>query len=361
MDCSQNVGVVVSRLNDPWVRRLSDATTSIDKARRQRLLFERVSVKSSHVEPVASWCALALLDAILGLARRGAEVVFLPPGVAAQTVSALSDATTLPLIVSAEDSASIERQLDACFCKPLPPFKIGVVGGVGPAATVDFLAKLVASTPATRDQEHIKVVVEQNPQIPDRTAHLLGLSDADPSVAIYAACLSVLRCGASIIVMPCNTAHAYVEQLQARLRIRIVNMLDETISHIVHQYGRDIPVGLLATSGTIESAVYAKAAAKQGLTLIAPDSTHQARVMRAIYGERGIKAGFVAGDCWDDLLSAVLFLERAGAAVLILGCTELPLLLKHNPQFPIGNGHVALVDPTLVLAQRCVELAAKSA
>ena len=79
MDCAQNVGVVVSRLNDPWVRRLSDATTPIDKARRQRLLFERVSVKTSQVEPVAPWCALALLDAIVGLARRGAEVVFLRP------------------------------------------------------------------------------------------------------------------------------------------------------------------------------------------------------------------------------------------------------------------------------------------
>lgn len=239
-----------------------------------------------------------------------------------------------------------------------PPFKLGIVGGVGPAATVDFMGKVVAHTSAGRDQEHIKMVVEQNPQIPDRTANLLNY-ETDPTMAMYATCKRLESAGANAIAIPCNTAHAFVERIQAHLRVPIVNMLTETIEAIVQRYGASKTVGLLATSGTIKSQVYHEAAWRAGLQIIIPGTDYQALVMEAIYGNHGIKAGFREGICKDQLLTAAGHLCELGADVLILGCTELPLVLKHKESYMIKNHEIALVDPTTILALKCIELAGK--
>ena len=239
-----------------------------------------------------------------------------------------------------------------------PPFKLGIVGGVGPAATVDFMGKVVAHTPAGRDQEHIKMVVEQNPQIPDRTANLLH-DETDPTMAMYATCKRLESAGANAIAIPCNTAHAFVERIQAHLRVPIVNMLTETVEAIVQQYGAGITVGLLATSGTIKSQVYHDAARRTGLQIIVPGVDYQAMVMDSIYGARGIKAGFTEGICKDQLLLAAEHLCELGAEVLILGCTELPLVLEHSEACMINGHQVALIDPTTILAIKCIQLSRK--
>ncbi|RBH52806.1 MULTISPECIES: amino acid racemase [Pseudomonas] len=239
------------------------------------------------------------------------------------------------------------------------PFKLGIVGGVGPAATVDFMAKVVRHTPAGRDQDHIKMVVEQNPQIPDRTANLL-FDEADPTLALYATCKRLESAGAQAIAIPCNTAHAFVERLQPYLRVPIINMLSETVEAIARQHGSGKHIGLLATSGTVQSQVYHQAARHAGLPLLIPGFDYQELVMSAIYGERGIKAGFTDGLCKEQLLLAVEHLCELGAEVIILGCTELPLVLSHCDDFQVRGHRVALVDPTSVLALRCVSLATSS-
>lgn len=115
------------------------------------------------------------------------------------------------------------------------PFKIGVVGGVGPAATVDGMSKIVVNTPARKDQEHIKVVVEENPQIPDRTDNSLN-GGRDPTIALYATCKRLEEDEASVIAIPCNTVHAYIARIQSLLSIPIVNMLHETMAYIADHY-----------------------------------------------------------------------------------------------------------------------------
>ncbi|WP_260960917.1 aspartate/glutamate racemase family protein [Pseudomonas citri] len=236
------------------------------------------------------------------------------------------------------------------------PFKLGIVGGVGPAATVDFMAKVVANTPAGKDQDHIKLVVEQNPQIPDRTASLVR-DETDPTMAMYATCKRLESAGANAIAIPCNTAHAFVERIQAHLRVPIVNMLNETVEWILHAYGPGKAIGLLATSGTVQSQVYHQAARRAGLQILTPGVDYQAMIMDAIYGPRGIKAGFTEGLCKEQLLLAAEHLCELGADVLILGCTELPLVLEHCAAFEINGHRVALVDPTKILAMKCVALA----
>src|SRR5207253_11171807 len=113
----------------------------------------------------------------------------------------------------------------------------------------------------------------------------------------------------------------------------------------------------LPISGTIKSLVYHEAARRAGLQIIAPGVDYQALVMDAIYGERGIKAGFTEGICKDQLLTAAEHLCELGADVLILGCTELPLVLEHSDAFMIKGHTVALIDPTTILAMKCIQLA----
>ena len=234
-------------------------------------------------------------------------------------------------------------------------FKIGVVGGVGPAATADFLRKIVHNTSAARDQDHIKLVVEQNPQIPDRTANLIG-DGPDPTVALYATCKKLEAGDADLIAIPCNTAHAFVERIQPYLSIPIVNMLHETVRHLRHEHPECERVGLLATSGTLASRVYHEAIEAAGLHALVPNELNQARVMNAIYGEKGVKAGGTDGACREDLLAALAHLVERGAQAVILGCTELPLLLASSPAFPVAGRHVVLLDPTDILARSCVVL-----
>lgn len=233
------------------------------------------------------------------------------------------------------------------------PFEIGVVGGVGPAATVDFMDKVVKRTRAARDQDHIKMVVEQNPQIPDRTANLISDGD-DPTIPLYSTCKRLEADGADAIAIPCNTAHAYVARIQKHLGVPIVNMLTETAAHIRAAHPEVCSVGLLATAGTVASGVYQEALEAVGLTLVTPDALMQARVMEAIYGKNGVKASFTTGQCRDDLLAAIKHVRDKGAEAAILGCTELPLIA---PEAEARDGLPVLLDPTDILARKCVVLA----
>ncbi|MBB5504369.1 amino acid racemase [Paraburkholderia atlantica] len=244
----------------------------------------------------------------------------------------------------------------AQYTQPQRAFRLGVVGGIGPAATVDFMGKVVRNTPAARDQDHIRIMVEQNPQIPDRTAALLGRGD-DPTLALYAACKTLEEGGADLIAIPCNTAHAFVERLQPALRVPIVNMLTCTADYLRETFPGLREVGVLATSGTLASRVYEQVLDARGLAQIAPSAAAQARLMNAIYGPRGAKAGHTSGECCDDLAAAVDDLVAQGVQVIVLACTELPLLLREPVLASPGGRVVRLVDPTDVLARRCVAYA----
>ncbi|MDR0578613.1 MAG: aspartate/glutamate racemase family protein [Candidatus Accumulibacter sp.] len=298
----------------------------------------------------------ALADACRDLARRGAESI-IAGDVALPFAQGLRE-RGFPVVDVLRVYVGYAAALP--LAEKARPFKIGVVGGVGPAATVDLLDKIVRNTPARRDQEHLKVAVEMNPQIPDRTAYLLD-GGADPTVALYAACKRLEATGASVIAIPCNTAHAFVGRIQPFLSIPIVNMLRETAEYIRRNHGGCSKVGLLATSGTIDSRVYHEAIGAAGFETLVPDAENQERVMNAIYGPRGVKAGFTEGECVADLSRALASLVERGAEAVILGCTELPLLLARNEAFPIAGKTVAVLDPTDILAKKCVDMGWRAA
>ena len=233
--------------------------------------------------------------------------------------------------------------------------KIGIIGGVGPSATVDFMDKIIRNTPAKKDQDHLKMVVEHNPQIPDRTAYLLEGGE-DPYIPLLKCAKDLEAYGADFIVIPCNTAHAFVDRIQEHLQIPIVGMIDAVVEQIEKCHPDIRTVGLIATSGTVSTGIYHRAFEKTGIDLICPDEPHQQLVMEAIYGEEGIKAGFTRGKPEENVLEVSISLVRRGARMLILGCTELPLVLAENEALRIEGRNIAILDPTNILARKCVSL-----
>jgi aspartate racemase len=241
--------------------------------------------------------------------------------------------------------------------QPKKQCKIGIIGGLGPSATVDLMDKIVKNTPAEKDQDHYKIIVEHNPQIPDRTAYLLQDAE-DPTIPLFTCAKNLEKREADFIAIPCNTAHAFIDRIQKYLSIPIVHMIEEVAAYIQKHFPATTAAGLLATTGTIKTGIYHKVFAGTDIRLVTPDEIHQQFVMEAIYGEKGVKAGFRQGAAREHLLKAAGYLVDKGTQVLILGCTELPLIMEANDRFPFGAREAAILDPTNILAQKCVSLLA---
>lgn len=224
---------------------------------------------------------------------------------------------------------------------------VGILGGLGPMATVDLFRRIVEFTPAKTDQEHLRIIIDCNPQIPDRTKAILH-GGPDPTPELIATANNLAKAGADFIVIPCNTAHYFLDRVKKEVNIPIVNMIEETAHYLKSNYPDVKCVGLLATSGTIRSNLYQKALEKVGINVLAGD---EKKIMEAIYGEEGIKAGNLGEKPKKLLKEAAQELIARGAQIVIAGCTEISLVLGER-DIP-----VPLVDPLTVLAKTAVELA----
>lgn len=220
---------------------------------------------------------------------------------------------------------------------------IGIIGGMGPLATCDLFQKIIMMTDASCDQEHIRVYIDNNTCIPDRTAAILGQGE-DPVAQMVDSAKKLSEMGADVLIMPCNTAHYFHSRVAQEVDTPLLHMIDET-AKVVSQKGIK-KVGLMATDGTIRSGVYAKAFEKAGIEMIAPATVGQKAVMEMIYD--GVKAGNYDLDL-TGFRSAMKELLDSGAETLILGCTELPVAFQ---MFGFTEPHV---DPTAILAAAAIE------
>ncbi len=224
---------------------------------------------------------------------------------------------------------------------------LGILGGLGPMATVYFYEMLTAHTKASCDQEHIDILISSRATTPDRTAFIVGESDESPIKAMIEEGKRLQDCGADLISMPCNTAHYFYDELTEALDIPVVNILYETAAHVKRMGART--VGILATEGTVRSGAYAHVCQQVGLSCIVPDAEHQALLSEIIYGQ--IKQGKPVDmrkfeRVRDHMISR-------GAERLVLGCTELSLIKRDND---LGD---LFVDSLEVLACRTIALCGK--
>ena len=228
---------------------------------------------------------------------------------------------------------------------------IGVLGGMGPEATIDLFTKIVKLTGARTDQAHLRVLIDNNPKIPNRVLAIQGRGPS-PLRELRKSARALAVAGADFIVMPCVTAHYYYRHLQRTSPIPIVHIVRETAAHVRSRFPEAGAVGLLATIGALEAGLFQAAFDGLPLQVLTPSAGVQERfIMRAIFHEKGIKA--VGPSAWSKrlIVDAANTLVARGARVVIAGCTEIPLVLKE------GDLSVPVVDPISVLAQVAIERA----
>lgn len=214
---------------------------------------------------------------------------------------------------------------------------LGVLGGMGPAATLDFLAKLQAATPVKREQDHLRVLVDINPQVPDRNA-----SESDPGPVLAAMARGLRDGGAQVLAIACNTAHAYAKDVEAS-GLPLVDML-ETAGLAAKARGATV-VGVLGTG--LALSLYRQRFSHMGLEVVMLDDHEQVEFMALLYR---IKQGDLGAASRETMAALAHRLVGKGAQSVVAGCTEVPLVLSHDAL------SVPLLDATQELARRCVEV-----
>lgn len=223
---------------------------------------------------------------------------------------------------------------------------IGIIGGMGPLATVDLYRRIVLRTKATKDQDHVHVIVDSNTNIPDRTKAIIGNGE-DPTIELMKSAKMLEQAGADFLIMPCNTAHYFIEVIKESVHIPFVNMLEETVKHTYNKYGKDTVVGILATDGTIKSKIYEEYYSKLGIRTVVPGKT-QEKIMKFIY--EVIKGGNY-DEGTDLLFECVEELKDMGADTFLLGCTELSSAqYLYKFEGPFINPMEVLTEASIVYA-----------
>ena len=220
---------------------------------------------------------------------------------------------------------------------------IGILGGMGPLATCDLFSKIIQITDASCDQEHVRICIDNKTEISDRTNAIIR-HGKDPVPEMVKSAVRLQSFGADVLIMPCNTAHYFYDRILPFVDIPFLSMIDETAKVISDRGLRK--VGLLATDGTLQTAVYEKAFKKRGISIMVPPPENQVHIMDLIYN--GVKAGNKEIDT-KPTKKTIEDLFRKGAQTLVLGCTELPVA------FDLYGFDYPKTDPTLILASRAVK------
>ena len=222
---------------------------------------------------------------------------------------------------------------------------IGILGGMGPEATVELFHMIIKATPAKKDQDHLRIIINNNPKTPDRTEAILkGKVNLLPILVEGARNLE--KAGADFIIIPCNTAHYYYEDLKKKVGIPILNMIELTAEKLVKMHPAIKKAGVIGTTGTVKTGIYDQALARRGITVYYPTEL-QNRVMKAIYE---IKAGKTK-NAKNIIIEAIKYLAYSGAQVVIIGCTEASLILKNEVKI------IPIIDSLKVLAEATVAIA----
>ena len=219
---------------------------------------------------------------------------------------------------------------------------VGVIGGMGPDATVELMRRVIAATPAEDDADHIHMLVDNNPKVPSRLKALLEGGGENPGPVIAQMAQRLEQAGADFLVIPCNTAHYYHHYAQDAVEIPVWHLIQLSLQTIREHYPAR-RIGLLASSAVQKIALFEPFFAEAGLELVYPDDVTQEVIMRVI---RAVKAGALADELLAEYNHAVA--AMSGVDAYLLGCSELSVLLdRHEQVLPV-------VDALQVLAEGIV-------
>ena len=232
--------------------------------------------------------------------------------------------------------------------------KLGIIGGMGPKATCELLETIIKYTDASKDQEHIDILLECDSKVPDRSAAILSGGES-PVPELIACGKRLIGAGADILVMHCNTSHYFYDDVAAELSVPLFHMPRETAKSIAEAGVKR--VGVLATTGTKKAGIYTKALAEEGLEAIYPPEAEQELLMRSIYDY--VKGGRGELDT-EGIRGLIGELREAGAEKLLIGCTEVPTILRGLSEYadvPEFTLELGFADPTPITAKKLIELA----
>ncbi|MGB4589621.1 MAG: amino acid racemase [Clostridiaceae bacterium] len=206
---------------------------------------------------------------------------------------------------------------------------LGIIGGMGPEATAQLYMKMIKATKVKRDQDHFRIIIDSNPKIPDRTKAILGLGES-PVPYIIETAKNLEKMGVDIACIPCMTSHYFFDEIQAGVEMKIINAFEVLNDYLKKNFEGVVNIGVLATTGTRNTKIFEKYL--KDMNIIYPDERFQSDyVMEAIYGEgTGIKSGVTEGRPVELLIEAGKNVIEKGAEVVILGCTEIGLVLKKD-------------------------------
>jgi aspartate racemase len=223
------------------------------------------------------------------------------------------------------------------------PRRVGIIGGMGPAATVDLMAKVLREAQARRDEDHVPLIVWNVPQVPSRPAAVRG-EGPSPLPALLEAARFLESAGATALAIACNTAHHWAPELREAVSIPLLHIADATLEELAHRRPGMRSVALLGTRATLDLGIYSGPLHARGIAVRVPEEELQAAIDRAI---AAVKAGDLDSACGEFVPVARTMLDR-GAEAVVIGCTELPLIAC-PPEL-----EARMVDPTLALARAIV-------
>ena len=224
---------------------------------------------------------------------------------------------------------------------------VGVIGGMGPEATVDFMRRIVEATPARDDIDHIRVLVDNNPKIPSRIAALIARTGEDPTPVLVGMAQGLERQGADFLTIPCNTAHYYLPAIARSVNIPVLDMIALAIARLGALSPKPKKIGMLASPAVRLVGLYAERLGKAGFEALFPDEAGEAAVFTMI---SAIKSKSVTDKIRENYDRAIAGLERAGADAFLIACTELSLLPPPKGR-PSVDALDALVAETVRLAR----------
>lgn len=225
---------------------------------------------------------------------------------------------------------------------------LGIVGGMGPLATVKLFEKIVLMTQARSDQEHLHVLIDNNSSIPDRTSYILN-GGSNPKEKLIETAVRLQNAGADYLMMACNTAHYFYDDMVKNINIPFLHMIEETAKYVKKHYKGIESLGLLSTQGTINTRIYDNVFEKYNINLIKPTEENQRFITELIYN---IKEGITQSDL-TGFYNTLEEMRSRGAYTFILGCTELPVALD---LYKLQGDYI---DPLEIIAIKAIEFAGK--
>ncbi|MBD3275315.1 MAG: amino acid racemase [Candidatus Marinimicrobia bacterium] len=224
---------------------------------------------------------------------------------------------------------------------------VGILGGMGPAATIDFMSRVLRNTPAEDDEDHIQMFINHNPKVPSRIKALIDKTGESPAPVLQKMARNLESMGADFLAMPCNTSHYYLSEIQDVIKIPILNMIDLTVDAVISNAKNIRKVGILASTAVLNVNIYSEAFQNKNITVIKPQDEQQQKIMEVI---KAVKRNDMGQNLTSTLNEVINDLIEKGVEAIVIGCTEISVVT--------GGIDIStqLYDASEILARKVVDM-----